>query len=101
MAEIVPVPAGGARLNLVSGRRLPRAVQAAVDDELAQGLVSAARVEAAAWVAHEGMTRLSLLTALEQHHAAGDPTRAAYYAALVDDFVVVARQSVRRLGGRP
>lgn len=81
-------------------RRLPRSVQAAVDEEAAHGLVAVTRIRTAAWVAEEAMLRTQILEGLEQHLAAEDPVAADRYARYVEDFVLVARTTLRRLATR-
>jgi hypothetical protein len=75
-------------------------VQRRVDEAAAEGLVAAAYVQAAAWVAQNGMARTAMLCAQEQRLAAADPLVADRYAGFVDDFVAIARNELRRMGVR-
>lgn len=79
-------------------RRLTRAVQTEVDQPQINGLLGAAHVQAVAYVAAEAMTRASLLSALEARLATSDPVAADRLSGFVDDYVHVARSTVRRMG---
>jgi hypothetical protein len=82
-------------------RRLPREARERIAEEVTEAYISATRVEGAAWVASEGITRLGIVSELAVRQSAADPHWAAHYAAIVDDLTVVVRQNVRRLGDRP
>jgi hypothetical protein len=99
MSEIVP---GTRHAELVpvipTQRRLSRAVQAEVDMPLVEGLVANARVQAATAVAGQAMTGASMLSALEARLGASDPLTADRMAGFVEDYVLVARSALRRMG---
>ena len=97
MSELVPREYAAERLPV---SRPPRWVQRMADDAAAEGLVAAARLQAAAWVAQDGMMRTAMLSAQEQRLMAADPLVADRYAGFVDDFVAVARNELRRMGLR-
>ncbi|WP_103338192.1 hypothetical protein [Amycolatopsis sp. CA-126428] len=92
--DLVPLPVG-------VPRRLPREARERITDEVVEGYVSAARAQAAGWVASVGLNQIAMVAGLEARQTASDPMRAELYAAIVDDMALVVRQSVRRLGARP
>jgi hypothetical protein len=88
--------------------RLPLKVRRAVDRESAWGLVSAARAQAAGFVADARVDAVELVTErtmlgldrlnrVEAAMAKIDPVNAERFAGLVDDFLMVARSEIRRL----
>ncbi len=78
-------------------RRAPRDVQRAVDAESARGLIGAAHVQAASFVAHVSMINLDTLSRMEATAAATDPVVASRYSGIVEDFLLVARCELRRM----
>jgi hypothetical protein len=93
-ADVMPVP-------VTVPRRLPREMRERIVEEIVEGYVSAARVEAAAWVTSRATTQTAFLTNLEVRQTANDPVRAEMFNSYIEDFALVARQSIRRLGMRP
>lgn len=88
--------------------RLPSKAQRAINREAAWGLTAAARAQAAGFAgdalieAVEMVTERAILAVdrLAQVEAAmtkADPVKADRYSALVDDFLMVARNEIRRL----
>jgi hypothetical protein len=87
---------------------LPMKVRRAVDRESAWGLVSAARAQAAGFVAdarvdaaelvtERTMLGLDRLQRIEAAMAKADPIKAERVTGLVEDFLLVARSEIRRL----
>jgi len=83
-------------------------LQRAVDRESAWGLVSAARAQAASFAAEARVEAVELVTeramlGLDRLHRVeaamvkDDPIKAAEYAGLVDDYLMIARSELRRL----
>lgn len=111
MGDLVPRPRGAA--HVLRGAdplapRLPYKLQRAVDRESAWGLVSAARaqaasvaaevrVEAVELVTERAMLGLDRLHRVEAAMTKDDPIKAALYAGLVDDYLMIARSELRRL----
>ena len=92
---------GGAELVPSSMRRsVARLARAAVEEELAEGLVGIAKVQAASWIAAEAINRTAMLTELEKRTATSGPVVADRIAGIVDDFSLVARQALRRMALR-
>jgi hypothetical protein len=81
-------------------RSVTRVARSAVEEELAEGLVGVAKVEAAYWVAAAGMNRTAMLTELEKRTAGSDPVAADRVVGFADDFALVARQALRRMALR-
>jgi hypothetical protein len=79
-------------------RRLSRGVQAEVDRPQVAGLVAASHNQAVAHVTAEAMARTSLLSTLESRLAASDPVAADRLSGFIDDYVHVARSTIRRMG---
>jgi hypothetical protein len=88
--------------------RLPTKVQRAIDRESGWGLVSAARAQAAGFaaearinagelVAERAMLGLERLHQVEAAMAKQDPIKAERYTGLVEDFLMLARNELRRL----
>jgi len=63
----------------------------------AAGFVAEARLNAAELVAEQAMLGLNRLHQLEAVFAKADPIKAAQYAGLVDDYLMVARNQIHRL----
>lgn len=93
-ADLMPVP-------VTVPRRLPREMRERIVEEMVEGYVSAARVEAAAWVASRAETQTGFLLNLEAQQTAKDPMHEEMFNSFIEDFALVARQSIRRLGMRP
>ena len=93
-ADLVPLP-------VAVPRRLPREARERITDEVVEGYVSAARAQAAGWVASVGLNQIAMVAGMEARQSASDPVRADLYAGIVDDLALVVRHSVRRLGARP
>jgi hypothetical protein len=88
--------------------RLPYKVRRAIDRESAWGLVSAARAQAAGFVAdarvgaaelvtERAMLGLERLNQVEAAMAKADPLKAERFSGLVEDFLLVARSELRNL----
>lgn len=88
--------------------RLPFRVQRAINREAAWGLTSAARAQAAGFAADSRIDALEMVTEramvavdrlahLEAAMSKGDPLKAERYTGLVEDFVAIARNEIRRL----
>lgn len=87
---------------------LPMKVRRAVDRESAWGLVSAARAQAVGFVAEARVDAAELVTErtmlgldrlqrVEAAMAKADPIKAERFTGLVEDFLLVARNEIRRL----
>jgi hypothetical protein len=102
MTELVP-----RRSNFLTSLRdadlvsppLPRAAERAIAAEASRGLVRAARVQAAGYVAATALTQLELLGHVEAAVAKRDPVSAERAAGFIDDFVFVARHELRKMAG--
>ena len=88
--------------------RLPARVLRAIDREAAWGLTAAARAQAAGFAAdalvdavemvtEHALAAVERLNHLEASMAKADPVKAERDTAVVDDFVVIARNELRRL----
>lgn len=100
MTDLVPRgidAVAGRRDAELWGPRLPRTVQRAVDMQSARGLVGAARVQAASFVAQVAIHNLELLSHYEATASASDPVAASRYTGIVEDFLLVARSEMRRM----
>jgi hypothetical protein len=86
--------------------RLPARVQRAIDRESGRALASAARAQAAGFVAEARIGALELVTEramlglarlhqIEAAMAKQDPIVAEQYAGLVDDYLMLARGELR------
>ncbi len=107
----MPRPRDGMRI--VEGRdplapRLPTKVRRAIDRESAWGLTNAARAQAVGFVAETRVEAVEMVTeramfGLDRLHRVeaamvrDDPIKAAQYAGLVDDFLMIARSELRHL----
>lgn len=89
--------------------RVPARVQRAVDAEIGEGLVRAARAQADAFVAHtkvEGvamvaqasMQRMAQLSADEVRFSAASPMAEPRFRAIADAFAQVVTNEITRLG---
>lgn len=74
-----------------------REVKREVDKAAGRAIVNAANIQAAAFVANVALTQLAMLSAQEANLVAQDPIAAARYAGIVDDFTLVARNTMRRM----
>jgi hypothetical protein len=95
-------PQSGSALPILSGSgQLPAKVQKQTEHGVAKvvgrAIVQAAQVQAAAFVAHTALTQVAMLSAEEAALSAADPIAADRYAAIVNDYVFVARHIVRRI----
>jgi hypothetical protein len=81
---------------------LPAKVQKQTRNDLAQvaraGIVNVAHIQATAFVTNVALTQTAMLSAQEAAMAAQDPIAAARYESIVNDFVFVARNTIRRMG---
>lgn len=85
--------------------RVPRGVMRRVDTAVADGLVAATRVQAAAYVTDVALMQVAMLSAQEfrlpELSGAQDPMQAAIVASraktLVDTFTVLARAEIANL----
>ena len=86
-------------LSMSSGlmRSMPRGLAQVVNQELAEGIARAARVEAAAYVTHVGLSHVQRLTATEEQLIQQNPLGEARYRMLVDSFALVAASEVRAM----
>lgn len=111
MNELMPRPQAAVRTLRGAdplAPMLPYKVRRAVDRESAWGLVSAARAQAAGFVAEarvdavelvteRAMIGLDRLSRVEAAMAKTDPIKAERFTGLVEDFLLVARSEIRRL----
>lgn len=80
--------------------RIPRSAKKALDQVQAQGLVTAAKVEAAAFVTHVAVQEIGLLSMEEALLVERCPHAAGRAKAIVDNFTAVAAGTVARMGYR-
>jgi hypothetical protein len=86
---------GGGELS-----RVPRSARKALDQVQGHGLVTAAKVEAAAFVTHVAIQEIGLLSMEEALLVERCPHAAGRAKAVVDNFTVVAASTVARMGHR-
>ena len=80
--------------------RVPRGARKALDQVHGQGLVTAAKVEAAAYVTHVAIQEIGLLSMEEALTVERCPHSAGRVKAIVDNFTAVAASTVARMGHR-
>lgn len=80
--------------------RMPRSTKKALDQVQAHGLVTAAKVEAAAFVTHVAVQEIGLLSMEEALLVERCPHAAGRAKAIVDNFTAVAAGIVSRMGHR-
>jgi hypothetical protein len=111
MGELMPRPRDAMRIVRDAdplAPQLPRAVRRAVDRESAWGLVSAARAQAAEYVAEarieavelaaeRGMVGLDRLHRIEAALAKADPVKADRYTAYVEAYQAITLNEIRQL----
>ena len=78
--------------------RSPRTTQRALDKVHGHGLVSAAKVEAAAFVTHVAIQEIGMLSMDEALLVERTPHAAARAKVIVDNFTAVAAGTVARMG---
>lgn len=74
------------------GKELVRAT----NKEVARGIVTATRVQAAGYVAAVGLQATAMLSREAQHLSDGDPAAAARLHHIVDQFALVAANEVAK-----
>lgn len=74
------------------GKELVRAT----NKEVARGIVTATRVQAAGYVAAVGLQATAMLSREAQHLSDGDPAAAARLHHIVDQFALVAASEVAK-----
>jgi len=80
--------------------RMPRSARKALDQVQAQGLVTAARVEAQAGGTHVAVHEIGLLSMEEAQLGERCPHAAGRAKAVVDNFTAVAASTIARMGYR-
>jgi hypothetical protein len=78
--------------------RVPRSAKKALDQVQGHGLVTAAKVEAAAFVTHVAIQEIGLLSMEEALLVERCPHAAGRAKAIVDNFTAVAASTVARMG---
>jgi len=78
--------------------RLPRSAKKALVQVQGHGLVTAAKVEAAAYVTHVAIQEIGILSMEEALLAERLPHAAGRAKAIVDSFTAVAAATVARMG---
>lgn len=78
--------------------RLPRPVTREIEAARAEGLVTAAHVQAAAYVTHTALQLTAALSAEEGRLVTLCPLGEARYRVLVDNFTGVAAGAISRMG---
>lgn len=99
MADIVRYQRQALDATLASGllpARLPRHVVRRAQAAAGEGLVSATHVQAAAYVAHVGLTQLQVLGRMEETAIKRDPVNEARYRRIVDTVGVVVEAELLR-----
>ncbi|MGI8491552.1 MAG: hypothetical protein ACR2NJ_02180, partial [Acidimicrobiales bacterium] len=82
----------------VRGRRVPRPVAHQIETSRAEGLVTAAQIEAAAYATQTALRLSSQLTTEEMLVGALAPRGEARYRLLVDQFTAVAAGKISGMG---
>lgn len=77
--------------------RAARQMEAAVEDEAAQGVIAAVRIERTAYVARTGLDHVAALTAQESELLQRDPQGAERYQAIIDAFAGTVITEVARM----
>jgi len=80
--------------------RVPRSARRALDQVQGHGMVTAAKVEAAAFVTHIAVQEIGLLSMEEALLVERCPHAAGRAKAVVDNFTAVAASTVARMGYR-
>lgn len=99
MSELIPRPSGKiSPFNAPEGfsRSEGKSLQRRQNAEVANGLVTAARVQAAGFVAATGMHLTSMLSREAEFQANGDPRAAERLNYIADSFAEYAALEVRR-----
>jgi hypothetical protein len=103
MSYDIAMRGSGSELTPLSGaNRMPVAIRRQTERgvalEASRAIVSAARVQGTAFVANVALTQAAMLSAQEAALSAADPIAAARYSGIVEDFVMVARGTIRSMG---
>ena len=77
--------------------KVERQVRQGVAEAAGRSIVAAAKIQGASFVASVALTQTAMLSAQEAALAAQDPIAAARYSGIVDDFLMVARGTIRGL----
>ena len=99
MVNEIMLPQGNSLPILNGHGELPAKVRKQIEQALAAkaggAFVGAAAVQATAFVAHTALVQTAMLSGEEAALSAADPIAAERYAAIVNDFVFVARNIIR------
>ena len=98
MSSLLPRANGQLARNIPDGftRTEGRELQRLQNKEIARGLVTAARVQAAGMVAAIGLQTTAMLSREANFHADGDPATAARLGYIVDQYASFVGNEVSR-----